>query len=76
MAVNMKGICCNLRTTFPASNLGTDYKSHVYGAERAAFVPSLKKLNGEHQGMEIVGYRMDGFLSSKEYIMLGFNQKQ
>lgn len=73
MVVNMKGICCNLRIIFLVFNLGIDYKSYVYGVERVVFVLFLKKFNGEYQGMEIVGYRMDGFLLSKEYIMFGFN---
>lgn len=76
MAVNVKDICCNLKTTFPASNLGTNYKSHLREAERAVFVLSLEKLNGERRGMEIVGYRIHKFLSGRKFVMLGFNQKQ
>lgn len=76
MAVNVKDICCNLKTTFPAFNLGTNYKSHLHEAERAVFVLSLEKLNGERRGMEIVTYRIHEFLSGRKFVMLGFNQKQ
>lgn len=75
-AVNFTGILYDLRTAVHASDSGTDYKHHLHRAERAVFVPYLKKLNAENQGMEIIVYKMDEFLSSKRYIILGFEQKQ
>lgn len=55
---------------FPVSDLGTDYKSHLHRAERAAVVPSLKKLNGENWAMEIVGNMMSSYQAKGIYSLV------